>query len=189
MLNIKKQLLPFFPHTNAEPNVIFVDENDTALGACPKKESRAKGYITRMTRVFLFNAKGETLIQKRSAHVFSNPLRWDNSAAGNVDERESYEEAARREAIEEIGVTDLDLKEVAKNYTEEKDERFTKKRFTMIYSGIYEGEIHPNLEEVTEVRWIGPEELEQWMAKSPNDFTPGFVLNFQKLRAVTQSSA
>jgi len=66
--------------------ITFVDENDQVIGSGTKQEAWQKGIIHRIVRIFLFNFKGELLIQKRADNISSLPGRWDQSAAGHVDE-------------------------------------------------------------------------------------------------------
>ncbi len=157
--------------------ITFVDKDDNVIGSGTKGEALKKGIIHRIARVFLFNSKGELLIQKRADHLESLPGKWDQSAAGHVDEGESYHVAAKREMEEEIGVRGIELKEIKKLYTEEYDK--IKKRFNMLYSGVYDGDINFNREEVSEVKWIKPEDLAEWMEERPNDFTQGFIKCFK----------
>jgi len=109
----------------------------------------------------------------------SNPDKWDYSASGHVDEGEGYLEAAYRELKEEVGVEGVELKEVTKYYQVETDER-ARKRFNTIYTAMYDGPITPDMDEVTEARWIMPDELERWMHERPDDFTQGFIRSFEE---------
>ena len=86
-------------------NIIYVDKDDNVIGAGPQSEAYAKGIIHRVCRIFLFNSKGELLIHKRAGHLKTNPGLWSDSAAGHVDEGESYLESAKRELAEEVGVS------------------------------------------------------------------------------------
>ena len=114
--------------------VDFVDENDKVISSGPVKDAIAKGVAYRISRVLVFNSRGELLIQKRSDNHPSLPGRWDMSSAGHVDTGENYLEAAQRETEEEIGLKDIPLEEVGRVYTEETDEPMLKKRFNMVYS-------------------------------------------------------
>ena len=168
--------------------IIFVDKNDNVIGAGTKQEAWRKGIIHRITRVFLFNSKGELLIQKRADNLTSLPGKWDQSSAGHVDEGEDYLIAAKRELEEEIGVRGIELEEIKKFYTDEIDEAKIKKRFNMLYSAIYDGEVRFNKEEVSEVKWIKPLELEGWMEEQPEKFTHGFIKSFKLIRQIPPKS-
>ncbi len=155
------------------PNITFVDDQDNVIGSGSKTEALSKGIIHRIVRIFLFDSSGKLLIQKRSPYV-SLPNKWDQSAAGHVDEGEGYYSAALRELKEEVGVSDIKLQQVAKLYTTEDNETIIKKRFNMLYVGNYDGAVLIN-EEVSRTKWVDTETIEDWMAKSPDDFTQGFI--------------
>ena len=152
-------------------NIIYVDKDDNEIGVGPIREAHENGIIHRVVRVYLYNSKGELLLQKRGDHLHTNPGKWNESAAGHVDEGETYLQAAIREMEEEIGVTGVELNELKKIYTEEKQDK--RKRFTTLYNGTYDGEIHPDFDEVSEVRWIAPEDLRAEIAQHPDHFTEG----------------
>ena len=117
----------------------------------------------------------------------SNPGKWDQSAGGHVDEGEKYEDAAQREVREELGAPELKLQKVLKMFTEDTDELMKiKRRFSVLYVASYDGEIKPNHEEVSEVKWIRLKELESWMEKTPGDFTQGFVTFFKEFRMIQE---
>ncbi len=165
-------------------NITFVDENDNVIGVGTGRDAREKGIIHRISRVFLFNSRGELLITKRADHISSLPGKWDQSAAGHVDEGEDYLTAAKRELEEEVGVKNIELTEKGKFFTNEKDQPGKiVKRFNMLYIGEYDGEVKPNAEEVSQIRWISNEELSAWMEKHPQDFTEGFIMSFRNLRS------
>ena len=113
------------------------------------------------------------LIQKRSPYVSSFPNRWDDSAAGHVDEGEGYFEAAVRELKEEVGIENVVLKEVGKHYSEITEETPIRKRFNMVYEGQYDGSTQCDPHEVSEVRWISMKDLQDWIQKQPSDFSQG----------------
>lgn len=167
-----------------EIDVTFVDDNNQVIGSGPKRESWDKGIAVRIARVFIFNKQGELLIQKRADHLESMPGRWDSSASGHVDAGESYDEAAKRELKEETGLKDAELEPKGEFYSSEIDEPDKiKKRFTKIYTGHYDGEISADGEDVSEMRWVDPNELETWMSEKPKDFTEGFLKSFKYLQS------
>jgi len=164
------------------PLITFVDKDDKIIGSGKKEEVWRKGIIHRIVRMLLFNSQGELLIQKRADHVSSLPGRWDQSAAGHVDEGESYDQAASRELMEEIGVSEVSLKRISKYFSDDTDENEKdkiKKRFNALYVAVYDGEIKPDPGEVSEVKWIKPEDLERRMQDKPSDFTKGFINSFK----------
>lgn len=163
-------------------DIIYVDTGDNVIGSGPSREAHEKSIIHRVIRIYLYNAAGEILLQKRADHLNSNPGLWAESVAGHVDVGETYREAAYREMKEEIGVEEVELTELKKVYTEEKDAHKTKKRFTTLYRGAYDGDIR--LEhggEVSEVKWVAPEVFRQQISQHPERFSDGTIQCFKAL--------
>ena len=160
-------------------NIIYVDKDDNVIGAGPQQEAFEKGIIHRVIRIYLYNSRGEVLLQKRADHLRTNPGKWNESVAGHVDEGETYRQAADREMQEELGIEGVDLTELKKIYLEEKVNK--KKRFTTLYKGTFNGEAHPNPDEVSQVRWVSPESLHVEMKEHPEHFSEGTRLCFNAL--------
>lgn len=156
-------------------NIIFVDADDNVIGYGSRAEAIEKGLIHRIARVFLFNPCSELLIQRRSPHHVSLPGKWDQSAAGHVDEGEEYAAAAVRELREEVGIENVPLKEIVKFYFNETDEPKIKKRFNVLFVGHNDGTSQIDDYEVSDARWISLPDLEKWMDEKPDDFTQGFI--------------
>ena len=74
-----------------------VNENDEVVGKASKKEIYEKSLTHRIVHVFVFNDKGEMVLQVRSKDSPFCPLYWDTAASGHVQSGESYEEAAFKE--------------------------------------------------------------------------------------------
>jgi isopentenyldiphosphate isomerase len=156
-------------------DIIFVDENDIPIGSGSMQDAREKGIVYRIIQIFITNSKGEMLLQRRASHAhMTSAGKWDQSVGGHVDAGEGYDEAAYREMKEEIGIENVPLREVKKYYSEGGDVSIIK-RFNMLYTGVYDGEVMPNPEEISEVKWINPADLEAWIERSPNDFTNGCI--------------
>lgn len=155
-------------------NVLYVDENDEVIGSGTTLNAFENAIRIRISRIFILNHKNEILIQKRSAKV-RLPNKWDNSAAGHVDEGEDYIAAAYRELYEEMGIYKVYLKKITRYYAEEHDESFIKKRFTELFIGHYSGQVNPNSDEISEYKWIDQSELRIDMAKNPQNYTAGFI--------------
>lgn len=156
------------------PNITYVDDNDKVIGGGSLDEAVSKNIAHRIVRVFVLNTKGELLVQKRSSTV-SVPNKWDQSAAGHVDEKESYIAAAQRELQEEMGISSVELKEVTRYYDEERIDSHIRRHFNTIYTVHYDGLATMNRAEVADSKWVPLQELEQWMAQRPSDFTQGFL--------------
>lgn len=82
----------------------IVNEKDEVIGT-EKKEIANKNpqLIHREVGVIIFDLDNKILLQKRSPKKSTNPGRWTVSSAGHVTSGETYEEAAYRELLEELG--------------------------------------------------------------------------------------
>lgn len=99
----------------AQERIDILDQNGNKTGISKtKKEAHAKGLWHQAVHVWMYNSKGEILLQKRSIKKDSWPGMWDISAAGHVSSGETPEKAAVREIREEIGVkaNSADLKQI-----------------------------------------------------------------------------
>ena len=149
--------------------VVVVDENDIVIGAQYMMDAIKKSLIRRAARIYVFNKSGQLLVQQRSKNVLK-PLLFDQSAAGHVDEGETYLEAAKRELFEELGLTGYELTEIATSF-----------RTTDFFNAIYKLIIPDNTainfdpEELEQVIWMSVEEVDVQMSESPEKFTPAFL--------------
>jgi len=159
----------------AHAQIVVVDENDQPIGIFPKQEVWAKGLLHRIVRVMLEDEHGNLLLQKRSMQMDTAPGCWDHAAAGHVDAGEDYEPAAYRELMEELGIGDVKLEEVAKyrtsttNYGGKKLNRFNK----LFRGHLPHRTMHMHNDEVTEVRWFSLAQVKDLIHDHPDQVTDG----------------
>lgn len=158
-------------------DIIYVDKDDTVIGSGTIKNAIENGIIRRVSRILIFNAKGDVLLQRRGDTI-SYPGLWNDSASGHVDVGETYMEAALREMKEEMGIKGVTLTEVGKFYGEELDGALIRKAFNTLYTGVFNGTLTPDPHEVSETKWISVVDLQKWIEERPHDFTPGSVAGF-----------
>lgn len=148
--------------------VTVVNENDEIIGFEYMMDAIEKGMIRRASRIYVFNESGQLLVQQQSKNVLK-PLKLDQSAAGHVDEGESYEEAAHRELKEELGLEGYPLTTVIQSF-----------RTSDFYNSIYkitipdDTKIDYDSEELETVIWYELEKLDEEMKAEPEKFTPAF---------------
>ena len=87
-------------------SVVVVDDHNSVLGAVPRWEMRTQALCHRATYIFVFNGFGQLYVQQRTLSKDIYPGYFDPATGGVVTEGESYDQAARRELAEELGIVD-----------------------------------------------------------------------------------
>jgi isopentenyl-diphosphate Delta-isomerase len=147
--------------------VILVDEQNNILGYMPKSEVHSlQTPLHRAFSCFIFNSKGEILLQQRSGKKKTWPLVWSNSVCGHPLPDETNVAAVLRRADFELGLQ-LDKCQMMSPY---------RYRFTRF--GVTENEICPvfiafsdqtpnfNDEEVESVQY---KKWSDWLQELQND--------------------
>lgn len=88
----------------AEP-VDVVDAANRVVGVVTRREMRARRLPHRSTYILVFDGAGRLFVHLRTATKDVWPSHWDVCVGGVLAAGESYDEGARRELAEEIGVT------------------------------------------------------------------------------------
>lgn len=159
-----------------------VDGSDRVVGRAPRGEVHRRRLLHRAVHVILLRPDGALFLQKRSEKKDTAPGRWVSSCSGHVDAGEDYAEAARREIAEEIGVDagTVEWKEIGR--VEAAPE--TGQEFVRLFAVRgHEGPLCLNPEEIADGAWFRPDEIDAWMARSPDDFAPSFRYLWPYFRA------
>lgn len=151
----------------------IVNDNDEVTGQAMRSVVHQKGLQHRGVHVFLFNAQGEMLIQKRSADRANSPSLLDCSVSEHVKAGESYLEAAMRGLKEEMGVEGIEVKPLGKIQMEygPKDNEI---------SFIYEGRVKPedvtfDPVEISEVRFMSLDDIRAGITAEPALYCGWFI--------------
>jgi isopentenyldiphosphate isomerase len=155
----------------------IVDENDEIIGY-KEREDRTPNEIVRLTAVWVTDENGNILLQQRGLNRKSNPGIWGPSAAGHVEEGETYDFNAYKELEEETGIKDIKLTKSKKFFGETN----TGKRFVQLYLGQVNSSYHlvPQESEVEKLKWFSKEELLDTYNKNPEMFV-GSMKDFIEL--------
>jgi 16S rRNA (adenine1518-N6/adenine1519-N6)-dimethyltransferase len=146
-----------------------VDEQDRILRYAYRAQVHGDNSRHRAVHMVIFNQAGEVYLQKRARWKDRHPLRWDSSAGGHVCDAENYDDAARRELQEELGI-DVPLERVLKLSASLK----TDQEFIWLYRANVQEELKPNRNEIEQGGFFAPKIVDGWMAARPEDFTPAF---------------
>ena len=106
-----------------------------------KMEAHKKGLLHRAFSVFIFNGKGEMLLQQRALNKYHSGGLWTNACCSHPMPGEKTEDAADRRLKEELGFETPLEKIFDFVYKAEFDNGLTEYEFDHVFAGEYEGEI------------------------------------------------
>ena len=159
-----------------EEHVVLINENDEILGLMEKMQAHENGILHRAFSVFLFNEKGEMLLQKRSANKYHSPNQWTNAVCSHPRINETYLEGAQRRLQEELGIEAELSPKFHFIYKADVGQNLWEHELDHVFTGSFNGEVQLNPQEVSEVRSISMENLEKEMIEHPQNFTEWFKI-------------
>ena len=159
-----------------------VDEQDRLIGPCKRGDAHRFGLRHRAVHILVFNEEGELFLQKRAATKDVNPGLWDTSAAGHVDFGESYDECAKRELEEELGIADT--RRLVPLFKLDASAE-TGWEFVQVYRLIHPGDIAINTEEISEGQWVSQQTVKEWLLQGNKDLTSSFQVIWRKFVELT----
>jgi len=162
-----------------EEFVVLVDQDDQKLGLMEKQQAHVAGLLHRAFSVFVFNSKGELMIQQRAASKYHSPTLWTNTCCSHPRDNETYEQAAHRRLEEEMGF-DCEL-EYKFNfiYKAHLENDLIEHELDHVFIGTFDDEPKLNPEEVMAYRWVELDDLKKDMEKNPQNYTAWFKIIFE----------
>jgi len=170
LTNFIKPVPPPDPRLTTTERLPIVDKRDRILGSASRSQVHGNNLLHRAVHILIFNGAGEVYLQQRSRWKDRHALKWDSSAAGHVAVRESYDETARRELKEELGVS-LPLQKISKL----SDAQRTDHEFIWLYRGVVSGDLAPNKCEIENGAFLPLAVVDGWTSARPEDFAPAFL--------------
>ncbi|MFP5039685.1 isopentenyl-diphosphate Delta-isomerase [Parasediminibacterium sp. JCM 36343] len=169
--------------------VILVDENDIAIGEMEKMEAHEKGLLHRAFSVFIFNNKGEMLLQQRALKKYHSGGLWTNTCCSHPMPGEETLAAANRRLREEMGFATPLKKAFDFSYTAQFQNGLTENEFDHVFIGYYDGIIAPNFEEVENHAYRSIERLDASIEATPEFYTEWFLIAYPKLKEWMEEQA
>ena len=159
------------PAAASEELFDVVDANDQVLRQEKRSVVHAQKLLHRAVHVFVFNSRGQLLVQRRSATKDEFPLTYTSSASGHVGAGETYNECAPRELREEVGL-DAPLEFVVKLPASVE----TANEHTMLYRATTDAVPAVNEDEVASLTYFSLDESLALSAQvDPQSFSPPFA--------------
>lgn len=162
--------------------VVLVDKDDVSIGSMEKIAAHKEGKLHRAFSVFVFNQKGDLLIQKRAAGKYHCGGLWSNTCCSHPqpDETDLGKAAAER-LYEEMGISCL-LQEVFHFiYRAEFDNGLIEHELDHVFVGVSDALPKINQDEVDDWKWVDPKELKVDMSLNPGHYTAWFKISIDEV--------
>ena len=181
-MNSKSEVVSF----DDEP-LILVDSGDRVLGYLDKAACHnGEGQLHRAFSAFVFNARGELLLQKRGRDKRLWPSYWSNSCCSHPRRGESMDTAVRRRIEQELGLDGNLLHDLRFVYKFEYRAGFgatgSEYELCSVYLARTTGTPVVNTTEIDDWQWIAGPELERRLAQRPEEYTPWLQQEWATLR-------
>lgn len=165
-----------------EPEVILVDASDRPIGTAARLEAhQGEGRLHRAFSIFIFNVRGDLLLQRRSANKPLFARLWTNACCSRPRWGEDTAAAAHRRLREEFGFS-TELREVfAFEYVAfDAESGLTEREFDHVFVGEFSGAPDPDSFEIADWKWVSPEDLTRDVEVCPEEFSPWFRVALEK---------
>ncbi len=177
MLNLRTYNLVDF----MKEEVILVDAFDNAIGAMEKMEAHQKGLLHRAFSVFIFNDKGEILLQQRALNKYHSAGLWTNTCCSHPRPNENTLSAAKRRLKEEMGIEANLVHKTHFIYKTVFDNNLTEYEYDHIFYGNTHQTPKANSLEVAGFKWLSPQAIKEDIALNPEKYTSWFKIAIEKL--------
>lgn len=161
-----------------EKQVILVDKNDVPRGTMEKMDAHRQGELHRAFSVFVFNSKGEMLLQKRAINKYHSGGLWTNTCCSHPQPEEDLLEAAQKRLFEEMGFTCSLENAFHFIYKAELNNELTEHELDHVFIGHYNGEPKINKLEVAEWKYMPVSEIKQGIQVYPEHYAAWFKIAF-----------
>lgn len=162
-------------------NVVLVDENDNEIAEMEKLTAHEQGYLHRAFSVFIFNDKGELLLQQRANHKYHGAGLWTNTCCSHPQWEENVNSSAVERLNYEMGLQ-CDLKWIYSFiYNERVENNLIEHELDYVFIGYSNQNPVLNKDEVRDYKWMSIDEILFDIENNPSHYTVWFKQAFPQL--------
>lgn len=166
-----------------QDHVVLIDAEGNIIGTEEKIAAHQNGLLHLAFSVFIFNIKGEMLLQQRAFTKYHFGGIWSNACCSHPRLGETVIDAAHRRLAEELGF-DVPLKEAFKFIyrAEDPSSGLIEHELDTVLIGFYDvSVINFNADEVHALRWISLTDLYLALSAEPEKFSYWFKIALREL--------
>lgn len=159
--------------------VVLVDENNKEIGKMEKSKAHKLGLLHRAFSIFIFNDRGEMILQKRAQNKYHSAGLWSNACCSHPISTNIRKEAQAR-LKKEMGL-DCSLQEIFSFAYTAKVGDLTENELDFVFVGFCNDNPEPNKKEASDFKWINFEDLKNDVNKNQKSYTEWFKLIYEKV--------
>lgn len=139
-------------------DIIAVDPKNneqTVVGQATRSAMRLHKLLHRATYLIVHDSNNNILVQKRTQTKDYYPGYWDAAAGGVVQAGEEWHMSMKREAQEELGITDIPFVDHGEFYYTDQEHHILGRLFSCIAAGPFDLQAS----EIEKVDWVSSDEI------------------------------
>jgi isopentenyl-diphosphate delta-isomerase len=168
-------------------SVILVDEFDNMLGTMEKMAAHRLGKLHRAFSVFIFNSKGQLLLQQRALNKYHSGGKWTNTCCSHPMPGEKTLDASHRRLQQEMGLK-CELS-YAFNfvYSADMSNGISEHEYDHVYVGISDDIPMPDPDEAAAYEYVNINSLAKELKKTPELYTEWLKICFARVMEYYQT--
>jgi isopentenyl-diphosphate Delta-isomerase len=159
---------------NSADHVILVDADDRPVGTMGKLEAHQHGLRHRAISVIVRDGQNRVLLQRRAHGKYHSGGLWTNTCCSHPRPGEDTLDAAHRRLSEEMGFTCPLSFLFATHYRADVGNDLIEDEVVHVFGGRFDGSPNPDRSEVSEWRWMAPDEMARDIETRPEAYTVWF---------------
>ena len=165
--------------------VVLVNENDNQIGIMEKMAAHIVPRLHRAFSIFIFNSKGELLLQQRAFSKYHSPGLWTNTCCSHPRDGESVDKAADRRLLEEMGLQCPMHEVFTFIYKAPVGLGLVEHEYDHVFFGQCDDAPVINTEEVASWKYMSLDDIAADMKAHPECYTEWFKISFDEVRKHT----
>jgi isopentenyl-diphosphate delta-isomerase len=161
--------------------VVLVNNLNEELGVMEKMKAHELGLMHRAISVFIFNSKGELLLQQRAYEKYHSGGLWTNTCCSHPAQNESMKDAAQRRLQEEMGMDTALIEVFNFTYQASFENGLIENEYDFVFVGYDDTLPVLNPKEACNYQYMSLEMLQDEMIKNPENYTEWFKIIFPKI--------
>ena len=161
--------------------LILVDENDQQWGKLEKELVHQLGLLHRAFSIFIFNSKGELLLQQRADSKYHSGGLWTNTCCSHPRFGEELNDAVNRRLNEEMGMKSKTKFAFSFVYKTNFENGLTEHEFDHVFFGVTDDLPNPEKSEVKNWKYMSLKLLENDLEQNQHHYTAWFKICFNKV--------